>query len=297
MPQKAERKHCAYCRAILFEEDDVVWCPECGAPHHRACYQELGHCARADRHGLPEPPVEEEAPPVEEEAPEPQPQTPPTEGPANPVFGSGSAFDPYNGVDPAGELDGVPTTEVATFVGVNTRHYLPRFRRMADTGKKVSWNTGGFLFGYVWLFYRKCYVEGFAAAILTLVSQLMSWPLMLAANNIMEAVGPVPQNYLSDPVAFGQYQVAFMEQMQQLSLWAVLLAVGGMLLSLAVHLLLGLLGTQIYRRHCIAKVKAIRENEEIDNKLQALGMAGGVNLLIATLALYGMPLLLNLFLV
>lgn len=288
MPQKVEPKHCAYCRAILFEDDDVVWCPECGAPHHRACYQELGHCARADRHGMPEP-----EPPVEE-----KPSPPPVaDEPAPPVYGTGGAFDPYNGVDPDSEMDGLPITEVATFVGVNTRHYLPRFRKMADTGKKVFWNTGGFLFGYVWLFYRKCYPEGFAAAILALVSRLMMWPYLLAVNNMMEAIGPITNEQLSDPIAVGQFQAALLEQMQGLSIGWVLLALGGVLLTVAVHVLLGLFGTRIYRRRCLNKVRAIRENEEIDNKLQALSLSGGVNLLLAAIALYALPILLNLLIV
>ena len=26
------------------KDDDIVVCPVCGAPYHRACYQEAGHC-------------------------------------------------------------------------------------------------------------------------------------------------------------------------------------------------------------------------------------------------------------
>ena len=42
---------CALCKAYLFEEDDVVYCPECGAPHHRECYNGIGHCALDGLHG------------------------------------------------------------------------------------------------------------------------------------------------------------------------------------------------------------------------------------------------------
>ena len=31
--------------------DDIVVCPECGAPHHRECYEKEGHCHFADKHG------------------------------------------------------------------------------------------------------------------------------------------------------------------------------------------------------------------------------------------------------
>ena len=42
-----EGEKCPVCGAYLFDEDDVVFCPECGAPHHRECYNAVGHCALA----------------------------------------------------------------------------------------------------------------------------------------------------------------------------------------------------------------------------------------------------------
>lgn len=54
---------CAACKQPFTETDDVVVCPVCGAPHHRACWKQLGHCAFEDKHAagyewtspLPEP--------------------------------------------------------------------------------------------------------------------------------------------------------------------------------------------------------------------------------------------------
>ncbi len=45
---------CVYCKAKLFSDDDVVYCPVCGAPHHRECYNALGHCALEHLHGTEE---------------------------------------------------------------------------------------------------------------------------------------------------------------------------------------------------------------------------------------------------
>ena len=42
---------CVGCKAYLFEDDDVVYCPICGAPHHRECYNKLNHCALEELHG------------------------------------------------------------------------------------------------------------------------------------------------------------------------------------------------------------------------------------------------------
>ncbi|MGI6280431.1 MAG: RING finger protein, partial [Acutalibacteraceae bacterium] len=45
---------CVRCKTYLFPEDDVVYCPVCGAPHHRECYNALNHCALESLHGTPE---------------------------------------------------------------------------------------------------------------------------------------------------------------------------------------------------------------------------------------------------
>lgn len=41
---------CPVCDKQFKKGDDVVVCPECGAPHHRECYEQEGHCHFADRH-------------------------------------------------------------------------------------------------------------------------------------------------------------------------------------------------------------------------------------------------------
>lgn len=42
---------CVGCNNIFVETDDVVVCPVCGSPHHRACYNEQGKCANSALHG------------------------------------------------------------------------------------------------------------------------------------------------------------------------------------------------------------------------------------------------------
>ena len=41
---------CTACGGIFTENDDVVVCPVCGAPHHRACWMRTGQCAKNDAH-------------------------------------------------------------------------------------------------------------------------------------------------------------------------------------------------------------------------------------------------------
>ncbi|MCL1866958.1 MAG: hypothetical protein FWF82_06075 [Oscillospiraceae bacterium] len=43
--------NCPVCYDKFAETDDVVVCPECGTPHHRDCFSEVGTCANNAFHG------------------------------------------------------------------------------------------------------------------------------------------------------------------------------------------------------------------------------------------------------
>lgn len=42
---------CPICGKPFTAQDDIVVCPECGAPYHRECYLQAGKCVFADKHG------------------------------------------------------------------------------------------------------------------------------------------------------------------------------------------------------------------------------------------------------
>ena len=51
---------CASCHKVLKEGDDIVICPECGAPYHRECYAQnppdtlfCERCGQPMRGGVP----------------------------------------------------------------------------------------------------------------------------------------------------------------------------------------------------------------------------------------------------
>ena len=46
-----KKSACVACGEAFDETSDIVVCPECGAPHHRECWKELGHCACEEKHG------------------------------------------------------------------------------------------------------------------------------------------------------------------------------------------------------------------------------------------------------
>lgn len=45
---------CPVCGKAFAANDDIVVCPDCGAPYHRECYAQTGKCVFADRHGTPD---------------------------------------------------------------------------------------------------------------------------------------------------------------------------------------------------------------------------------------------------
>lgn len=42
--------HCPVCEQAFTDEDDIVVCPDCGTPYHRACWQKVGVCMHQSEH-------------------------------------------------------------------------------------------------------------------------------------------------------------------------------------------------------------------------------------------------------
>jgi len=49
LSEKLDKK-CPICGSYLFSDDDIVYCPDCGAPHHRDCWETIGHCGDEEYH-------------------------------------------------------------------------------------------------------------------------------------------------------------------------------------------------------------------------------------------------------
>ena len=61
---------CPVCGKRFVNTDDIVVCPRCGAPYHRACFEETGDCVFQDLHSSGESwkrPAAPEAPPKRED--------------------------------------------------------------------------------------------------------------------------------------------------------------------------------------------------------------------------------------
>ena len=49
-----EGENCTKCGKAFQPGDDIVVCPDCGAPYHRACSKEITQCVYHDKHGTEE---------------------------------------------------------------------------------------------------------------------------------------------------------------------------------------------------------------------------------------------------
>ena len=208
MSLNTEGVSCVRCHAYLFPEDDIVYCPVCGAPHHRECYNQLGHCALEEFHGTDRQYDKVKAREEEQAAAE-MPNTGenaeglitcqmchekydfalnacPKCGAPNIAKAGGSFvnFDFLGGVPADYDIgDGITADEAKRFVAANTPRYIPKFA-VLNAKNKLSWNWLAFLFPCGWMLSRKMYKNGVIAGLLTVISSLFYLPFMNAINNL-----------------------------------------------------------------------------------------------------------------
>lgn len=305
-----EGQKCPVCGAYLFDTDDVVFCPECGAPHHRECYHKIGHCALADDHGTerqyqrPQSTEKQSAQSLDAKQAEPVEKDCPHcgshfEGSGNicpycgkPIsrlesFGTQViTIDVMGGVSPEDTIDDIPATEVRDYVVVNTPRYLPRFKQLNPT-RKTSWNWAAFVFPQAWFFYRKVYFPGIFFFLLSLVTSAM-----LSSFNLLLA--NMPDEALRSYAAMGTY---FVENLSTISPAILLIGTLGLLLNIGVRVFAALFGDWFYRSAALTRIRSIKEKkedaeEDIPLPLR-LRKGGSVNPALGMLGLFALQWILN----
>lgn len=273
-----EHNNCPVCGKPFQAGDDIVTCPECGTPHHRACYQEFGHCAHQALHSegytfTPADPPTESASAKETEsnshATDPAQKKKCVacgeEIDGDAVFclhcgarqpGAGQAYRPpiFNGAAPEfrqykGTIEGEATADVAAVVRTNTTYFLPRFSK----NKKAGWNWAAFLFGPYYLFFRKMYKEGAAALAIRFAAALIVQGAFADAFTKLNTF--VTDNYTAMMQGKIQPDTALVEALYPAVL--ILMAVG-----LVVHIVIALIANRLYRK------KVFTVLQTVDDKLQ-----------------------------
>lgn len=203
--------NCPVCNKPFSKDDDIVVCPECGAPYHRECYMQVGKCIFLENHSTHTAwaaPKQEQSNNTDSSKAENKTKVCPRCGNKNseeamfcsrcgqsltvnqPDFkGVGQngypnkgtqfqqsmpfIFDPLGGVNPDEPIDNIPAGDIAKLVQSNTQYYLPIFMRLKRF-RKNRFNFSAFLFSGGWMLYRKQYKIGTIITAIMVVLQLLS---------------------------------------------------------------------------------------------------------------------------
>lgn len=302
MREDVKNNQCQICKGYLFEEDDIVVCPHCGAPHHRDCWQTVGHCGAMDFHGTDKQyDLLKRAERSESETDaEPEVHTCPRchrtsksqgaefcpycgqpyngSGQGNPhAFpgGAAHAFDPYGGLPKNTTIDGVRVEDIATFVGNNSPRYINRFS-VLNKNRKGSWNWAAFLFPAGWCMSRKMFPAGILYLILEIAATLCMLPFMETYSELM-----VDQQLNSYEIY--DYILA---NLGSFSLTSVLLLFLGAAIFFVPRIICGRLGDWHYKCFATEKIKKILDDPELEDKEYSLRRAGNVNVLLLAAAYF-----------
>ena len=220
--------HCPVCEQAFTDEDDIVVCPDCGAPYHRDCYEKLGRCIHSPAHAAGYewkfPYQESELctcpacgertlrsedhcrccgavlPPEGAEEPADR-----TAGPGEGNFDYSSLYRQYQETgsmpqDPMRQayeaafgkdemLDGIPCKDWADFIGPASPAYLSAYCRMQLSHTKTSMSFSAMLFGPFYFFYRKAWKPAFAFLAAELVLALPTFIDLLQITDSSLAPG------------------------------------------------------------------------------------------------------------
>lgn len=175
MHEQFKNEKCAACGMKFFDGEDIVVCPECGAPYHRECWNRIGNCVHSAEHGSYEWKGDNE------ELREHLENIESAENNKHETTEDG--FEIFH-VESYGEyreimdkklleqekdfedINGVTAQELLKFVGKNGYYYLPVFNDMRKNNKTLKLNFAAFLFFPIHCFYRRMNLFGVIMMIL-----------------------------------------------------------------------------------------------------------------------------------
>ena len=289
---------CPVCEKPFEDGDDIVVCPDCGTPHHRACWEVENHCAFESKHGeefdynqdnenssdltvCPRCHAENAADafycskcgaPLNLDNTQynnfNQNQTN-----ANPFS---AVFDPMGGINPDEDMGGVTAGELAKFVGNNTPYFMRVFSKIKAFGKG-HFSFCAFIFSGFYLLYRKMYKLG--AIISAAVILLMLTETYVEYSPAYTALSKAIEASVSNATGYFSSYTTILNAYNSLDFGNQIMIFLMMFCStarLVIQIIVGVLANRWYFKHCRTQVKKIKETDENPNK--TIESKGGVNL-------------------
>lgn len=277
---------CPVCGESFKQSDDIVSCPDCGAPHHRECWKKAGKCFFHDAHGTPNQWTRETAQNITNEktahnnvcpncgfensdfsefcsrcgqdldgkdwtsVQKPNPPVPPV------GYGEYRPFQmaqPFQNIPGNTDLDGVTADEMRRFVGQNASYYLPRFLKFSKGKSCISWNWSAFLLAPYWLWTRKQYLSGIFVLLFqliqTFIAAFFSYRFLnLSADFTIQELYDVLATYA---------------QNETLSKWMVILYLCTFV-ALLIDVFCGMFGNYFYYRTAVKRIKKLKQSNRAD---------------------------------
>ena len=196
---------CIICKEKFTDHDDIVVCPQCGTPYHRECYAKEGRCVNTKLHEENKSFAQQQAEADAEEqkkcsycntlnkphaiicencgaslvenlnfgSNQQNYNNSETQSGSQNINFNGFSFNPqdkYCGLDPEETFDEeISVSEAADFIGTNTPYYLMLFKRMKETGKKITLNIVCIFVPQLYFASRKMWIETIITIFLTTI--------------------------------------------------------------------------------------------------------------------------------
>ncbi len=277
---------CPACHQKFSDDDDIVVCPVCGAPHHRACYLEHGDCVLSGQHEqgklwkMPQsasttpaaavtasepasttnnnPYINPEAyrPANQTQSSAQQPGSSGTGQPHTTSYQSGQTiYNPYTvpfaGLNPEEELDGIKIKDLAQFVGPSAPYYLIRFQFFNKTGRRVNFNWSSFFLNYIYFFFRKMTWVGILLLAISLVCMIPSFLLVFYyfKDILSSGVLPNPQDFMNIYSLLETPKMASIATALQIC----------QIIGFVTRAFMAAFANYFYYRFCISTIKKIRQ--------------------------------------
>ncbi len=285
---------CPICHQPFQPGDDVVACPDCGLPHHRACWMKEGRCDLHHLHNTPEQWSRDKAStskatPLQQICPRCQTKNPefaeicthcgmllhPTEEFGSAAETSYHEYRPYSSTPHSSydtahnteELDGINVNDLTAIVSVKTDYYIPRFRRMSRAGR-ASWNWAAFLLTPYWLLYRKMYAYG----TLFLLMQLFESGMMYLIYNTLGITVDMDPSAMMQALESTAANSSVVYYLLSITLFSGILFL--------IKILVGIFGNRLYQHHCSQTIRRAKRNTP-DITAGELATLGGTSMAVA----------------
>jgi|GEM_PF-882635 len=294
-----EGSHCPVCDKPLTEQEDIVVCPECGAPHHRECWSEQGACFHREKHGTEEQWSRPERSPVSEKTTarcpacgavnsavesrcndcgasmdgldaqeEPEKEAEPSELPEKtpfilPPFPEQAVFDGQ--ILQEDSFEEVSAKDAAKFIGLNGAYYFRKFSLISKVKKLGSFNFVALLFPGIWMLSRKMYRWGAVLTGIVGALQLLStfvsskWSLPLMEGLYKRADIDLYNIATSFNVEASVRLTDELIKMSSGEIFLMLAPTLMMFVLLGIGVYMGVMGNKLYYNHCLSRIRAIRE--------------------------------------